>query len=317
MIDNLQAMADSALARGLYDEAAGLYRRAIERYGNSSDEPVVADCLRGTARADLGRGRFVEAERAANRALAIDEDYWGGGCAQVGESYFLMGEAARFQGALGRAEFFYLEAFTVKRAHLGEDHIDVVWLRARIALLGLIHGLYPDLDQILIHCYEGYRHQPPTSEFIEFLDLPQMLRMLVQERRQAEADNLYRNAMSRFEHLLGYNNIESANLARSYGHIHRELLGSAAALTSWHKHVVTTGIVNEENFERQAKDFIAARQYDRAESVYLLHLRIARERWGETSPAVRHILMNYSTLLRQIERHAEADAIERNVIKNF
>jgi hypothetical protein len=123
--------------------------------------------------------------------------------------------------------------------------------------------------------------------------------------------------MARLENLLGYNNIESANLARSYGHIHREILGSAAALTSWHKHVVTTGIVNEENFERQAREYIAARQFDRAESVYLLHLRVARERYGETSGEVRRILMNYSTLLRQIERTAEAEAIERNVVKNF
>src|SRR3984885_7194228 len=102
-------MADSALSRGLWDEAIGLYRRAIDRYGNSSEEPIVADCLRGIAKADIALGHFVEAEKSANRALAIDEDYWGGGCAQVGGSYFLMGEAARYHGALGRADFFYLE----------------------------------------------------------------------------------------------------------------------------------------------------------------------------------------------------------------
>jgi len=123
-------MADSALARGLWDEAAGLYQRAIERYGNSSDEPIVADCLRGLARANIARGRFVEAEKAANRGLAIDEDYWGGGCSQVGESYYLMAEAARYQGALGRAEFFYLEALTVSKLDVHQDEI-WGWLRRK------------------------------------------------------------------------------------------------------------------------------------------------------------------------------------------
>jgi tetratricopeptide (TPR) repeat protein len=316
-MDNLHIMADSALTRGLYDEAAGLYKRAIDRWGNSSDEPEVADCLRGLARADLARGRFVEAEKGANRALAIDEDYWGGGCAQVGESYFLMGEAARCQGALGRAEFFYLEALTVRRAHLGENHIDVVWLRARIALLGLIHGLYPDIDQILSHCYEHYQYQPPTAEFVEFLELPGTLRMLLREKRQSEADNLYRNAQARLEHLFGHNNVECANLARSYSFIQREILGKSAALATWQKHVTSVGILNEENFERQAREFIANGHYDKAESVYLLHLRLARERFGETSPQVRHILMDLATLLRRVERNKEAEKIERMVSKNF
>jgi tetratricopeptide (TPR) repeat protein len=317
LFDNLQGMADSALARGLWDEAAGLYRRAIDRYGNSSEEPIVADCLRGIAKADIAQGRFVEAEKAANRALAIDEDYWGGGCAQVGESYFLMAEAVRYQGALGRAEYFYLEALTVRRAHLGEDHIDVVWVRARIGLLGLIHGLYPDLDVILRHCYEAFCSRPPTSEFVEFLDLPTMLRMLVLQRRQGEADDLYRHSMQKLELLLGHNNVESANLARSYSHIQREVLGSAVGLTTWHKQVVAPTIVNEENFERKAQEFIAGGQYAKAESVYLLHLRIARERHGEVSSEVRHILLDYASLLRRLEREAEADAIDRTVTKNF
>lgn len=317
MHDALQGMADSALARGLWDEAAGLYQRAIDRYGNSSDEPIVADCLRGLARADIARGRFVEAERAANRALAIDEDYWGGGCSQVGESYFLMAEAARYQGALGRAEFFYLEALTVRRAHLGEEHIDVVWIRARIGLLGLIHGLYPDLDVILRSCYEAYCVQPPTSEFIEFLDLPPTLRMLVSQKRQGEADDLYRSALTTLEHLLGRNNIESANLSRSYSHIHREVLGPAASLTTWHKQVMAAPVVTEENFTRKADEYIANGQYAKAESVYLLHLRLARERYGELSPEVRHILLDYVTLLRRLEREGEAAAIERTVAKNF
>ncbi|MBS1996479.1 MAG: tetratricopeptide repeat protein [Cyanobacteria bacterium SZAS LIN-2] len=317
MFDNLQGMADSALARGLWDEAAGLYQRCIERYGNSSDEPIVADCLRGIARADIARGRFAEAERAANRALAIDEDYWGGGCSQVGESYFIMGEAARYQGALGRAEFFYLESLTVKRAHLGEEHIDVVWVRARIGLLGLIHGLYPDLDVILRSCYETFRVRPPTAEFIEFLDLPSTLRMLVSQRRQGEADDLYRTAQAALEQLFGRNNVESSNLARSYSHIQREILGSAASLTSWHKQVTVAAVVNEENFERRAQEFIANGHYSKAESVYLLHLRLARERHGEVSAEVRHVLVNYATLLRRLERDAEAAAIEKTVAKNF
>lgn len=295
----------------------GLYRRAIERHGNSSDEPVVAECLRGIAKANIAQGRFVEAEKAANRALAIDEDFWGGGCAQVGESYFLMGEAARYHGALGRAEYFYLEALNVRRAHLGEEHIDVAWVQARIALLGLIHGLYPDLDDILSHCYESFCRRPPTGEFIAFLDIPPMLRMLVVSKRQAEADDLYRHTMEKLGTLLGRSNLESANLARSYSAIQTEVLGSAAGLTAWHKQVVTTGIVNEENFDRRAQEFIANGQFAKAESVYLLHLRLARERHGEVSNEVRHILLGYSTLLRRLDRQDEANAIERTVMKNF
>ena len=65
MYDDLKQMAESALTRGLYDEAERLYQRELQKHGNSSDDPIVADCLRGLAMAHLGQGRFVDAEKAA------------------------------------------------------------------------------------------------------------------------------------------------------------------------------------------------------------------------------------------------------------
>ena len=41
---NLKVMAESALSRGLYSEAERVFNQAIAAFGNSSEEPEVADC---------------------------------------------------------------------------------------------------------------------------------------------------------------------------------------------------------------------------------------------------------------------------------
>jgi len=316
MYDDLKQMAESALTRGLYDEAVRLYQRELEKRGNSSDDPIVADCLRGMALAHLGQGKFVEAEKAANRALAIDEDYWGGGCLQVGEAYFLMGEASRLQGFLGRAEFFYLESLPHRIAHLGPAHVDVAQVQARLALLGLIHGLYPDLNDMLLGCYRVYEVTPSTSEFIEFLGLPAMLRFFSEQNRRVEAESLYKNSMEALETALGRTHRELANLTRSWSYYAGSSKMSAPTLNSWQKRV-TSSIAVDENLEKRAEQHIANLEYDKAENVYVLHLRLARERYGEFAPEVRHILANYAKLLRRWERLADAVRIEKMVQQYF
>ncbi len=316
MYDDLKQMAESALNRGLYDEAERLYLRELQKHGNSSDDPIVADCLRGMAMAHLGQGRFVDAEKAANRALAIDEDYWGGGCLQVGEAYFLMGEASRLQGFLGRAEFFYLESLPHRTAHLGSSHVDVAQVRARLALLGLIHGLYPDLNEMIIGCYRVYEVTPSTEEFIEFLGLPAMLRFFSEQNRRVEAEALYKNSMEALEATLGRSHRELGNLSRSWSFYASSPKLAAPTLNSWQKRV-TSSVAVDENLEKRAEQHIAKLEYDKAENVYVLHLRLARERYGDYAPEVRHILANYAKLLRRWDRVADAVRIEKMVLKQF
>jgi len=313
MHDNLQLMAESALSRGLYAEAEGLYQRLLHRHGNSSDDPVVADCLRGLASAYLGLNRFVEAEKSANRALAIDEDYWGGGCLQIGEAYFLMGEASRLQGFLGRAEFFYLEAITHRVAHLGAQHTAVAQVNARLALLGLIHGLYPDLDQMLLSCYAIYQTSPSHAEFIEFLELPATFRFFSEQGRRVEAESLYKNALAALETLFGRGHRELANLSRSFTFYAG---GGMPTLQQWQKRATASATLGE-NLDQKAEQYIANLEFDKAESIYLLHLRLAREQRGEHAPEVRHILTNYVSLLRRWERHDDALRIEKLVRQQF
>ncbi|CAN5571293.1 hypothetical protein BH11CYA1_BH11CYA1_30680 [soil metagenome] len=316
MYDDLKQMAESALLRGLYDEAERLYRRELQKHGDNSDDPIVADCLRGMAMAHLGQGRFVDAEKAANRALAIDEDYWGGGCLQVGEAYFLMGEASRLQGFLGRSEFFYLEALPHRIAHLGPTHVDVAQVQARLALLGLIHGLYPDLREMILGCYKVYEATPSTSEFIEFLGLPAMLRFFSEQNRRVEAESLYKNSMEALEAALGRSHRELGNLQRSWAFYAGSSTMSLPTLNSWQKRV-TSSVAVDENLEKRAEQHIVNLEYDKAENVYLLQLRLGRERFGEFAPEVRRILANYATLLRRWERTQDAVRIEKMVQQNF
>jgi hypothetical protein len=214
----------------------------------------------------LAKGRFVDAEKAANRALAIDEDYWGGGCLQVGEAYFLMGEASRLQGFLGRAEFFYLESLPHRTAHLGSAHVDVAQVRARLALLGLIHGLYPDLNEMIIGCYRVYEVTPSTSEFIEFLGLPAMLRFFTEQNRRVEAEALYKNSMEALEATLGRSHRELGNLTRSWSFYASSPKLAAPTLTSWQKRV-TSSLAVDENLEKRAEQHIAKLEYEKAENV--------------------------------------------------
>jgi hypothetical protein len=82
---------------------------------------------------------------------------------------------------------------------LGTSHVDVAQVRARLALLGLIHGLYPDLNEMIVGCYRVYEVTPSTSEFIEFLGLPAMLRFFTEQNRRVEAEALYKNSMEALE----------------------------------------------------------------------------------------------------------------------
>ncbi|MBK9770718.1 MAG: tetratricopeptide repeat protein [Candidatus Obscuribacter sp.] len=193
MIEKLKLMGDSALSRGLYDEAEGYYQRALDGLGNSSEEPVVAEALRGIARCCLARGDYVKAERSANRAMAIDEDYWGPGCAQVGDSYFIMAEASRYQGALGRAEYFYGSALEYKRFHLGDDHAEVALIYARLCLTSLIHGLSPGLDELIALCHHNFKRVPTARDFVSYLDLREMLVYLLEANRNLEPSSSTNN----------------------------------------------------------------------------------------------------------------------------
>lgn len=323
MYGGLKNMAESALSRGLYEEAERVFKQAIDSYGNSSEEPEVADCLRGLSRVHLACGRYVDAEKAANRALAIDEDYWGGGCPQVGEAYFLMGEAVRYQGELGRAEFFYVESFGHRQAHLGDEHIDLAQVRGRLVLLGVIHGLYPDLLNLAADTYRVWERAPSTDEFIEFLDLKQMLRCFIESGRRLDADQLFRSSLAVLEQLLGVNHRELVLLKQFYGM--RPSVGGAAgqgglnggALSGWHSRVVTATMGGDDHFDEKVRLHISKLEYARAESVLLLQLRLARQKFGESSPEVRRVLSSYVSLLSLWERHGDAEKIRRLAERSF
>lgn len=332
MYGNLRTMAESALTRGLYDEAERVFGQAIQSYGNSSDEPEVADCLRGLAKVYLAKGRMAEAEKSANRALAIDEDYWGGGCLQVGESYFLMGEASRYQGELGRSEFFYLESLGHRQAHLGSEHIDVAQARGRLALLGIIHGLYPDLPQLLTGAYRVWQVAPSTSEFIEFIDLKQMLRYFIDQGHRLDADLLYRNSTALLEQVFGRAHHELVSLKQFYGVRSAPGAGAGgasglgagsglgankAALSGWQQQVKAATVGGDNNFDEKVRLHIANLEYDKAEIVILLQLRLAREKEGEKSPEVRRVLSSYVSLLRRWERHGDAEKIAKLAERAF
>lgn len=316
---NLKAMAESALSRGLYNEAERVFNQAIAAYGNSSEEPEVADCLRGLARVYLAQGRMPEAEKAANRALAIDEDYWGGGCLQVGEAYFLMAEASRYRGELGRSEFYYIESLGHREAHLGTKHIDVAQVRGRLALLGLIHGLYPDLEELVLSAYKVWEVAPSTDEFIEFLDIKQMLRYFLEQNRRLDADKLYRSSSQFLEYMFGRSHRELLALRQFWGVKSSPFTGSAApAMLEWQNRVTASGA--DSNFAEKVRLHIANLEYDKAESVLLLQLRLARQRafaHDGKSAEVRGVLAEYAALLRLWERSADADKITRLVEKEF
>ncbi|MBK7750410.1 MAG: tetratricopeptide repeat protein [Candidatus Obscuribacter sp.] len=312
MIEKLKLMGDSALSRGLYDEAEGYYQRALDGLGNSSEEPLVAEALRGIARCCLARGDYVKAERSANRAMAIDEDYWGPGCAQVGDSYFIMAEASRYQGALGRAEYFYGSALEYKRFHLGDDHAEVALIYARLCLTSLIHGLSPGLDELIALCHHNFKRVPTARDFVSYLDLREMLVYLLEANRNLEAEQLYKQSISAFARLFGTRSLEVVELERAYGHACQSRAGQSLML-NWKTRVHDTTSRTDDNLDSKFETLMAQKQYEQAEQVLVVMLRVARDRHGEHSPEVLHCLQKYVRLLRLLNRPEDLAVIEKSM----
>ena len=122
--------------------------------------------------------------------------------------------------------------------------------------------------------------------------------------------------MEALEATLGRTHRELGNLTRSWSFYASSPKLAAPTLNSWQKRV-TSSIAVDENLEKRAEQHIAKLEYDKAENVYVLHLRLARERYGDYAPEVRHILANYAKLLRRWERVADAVRIEKMVLQNF
>jgi hypothetical protein len=80
---------------------------------------------------------------------------------------------------------------------------------------------------------------------------------------------------------------------------------------------MTATVGGDNDFDEKVRLHIANLEYDKAEIVILLQLRLAREKEGEKSPEVRRILAAYVSLLRRWERHGDAEKIAKLAERAF
>ncbi len=313
---------------GRYESAEPLFRRALKARDTVTPEggkrniagvdPLdLARTIRGLGRVLLEQGRYQDAEPLARRALTITEGALGGDHPEVATDLDRLGAVYFRQDRLEDAEPLRARALAIREQALEPDHpyvatslnnlgalysrqgrfdeAEAYWIRAlaiREKVLGLGHphvassltnlgGLYRDRGRLeeaepLLRRALAIKRQTLDPNHPHVANSLIYLADLLQDQgRFDEAESLVRAAIPIRE--------------RVFGPEHAETLQLVASLAG--------------NLRQQ-------RRYSEAEPLYERALGALDPSTPPSDPSIAATARDYSLLLRALDRHAEAEALE-------
>jgi len=114
---------------GEYDDAMKMYRVELEMV----EKNKMAKPLHGIATVLQGQGKYEEALEYYKRALAINENEYGGDSVEVAKTLLNMGAAYRMQQKYDKAIDTFNRALVIREEKLGLDHVDTAKTHLGIA----------------------------------------------------------------------------------------------------------------------------------------------------------------------------------------
>jgi tetratricopeptide (TPR) repeat protein len=231
-----------------------------------------------------------------------------------------LGMLYRKQGMYQKAENFYLQALASDERTLGKDHPDTAAARHELASLYQAQGKYKEAEEL-------YREALATYEKVLGKEHPdaaatqhELARLYQNQGKYSEAEELYQEALVTYEKVLGKEHPSIATTQHELARLYQNQGKYSEAEELYRKVLVT----KEKVLGREHPDTISTLQglaliykgqklYKEAETIHQHSLQVYEQKLGSNHPDTIIILKNYASLLRTMNRTAEAKALEARI----
>ena len=178
------------------------YTDAIKaRFG--VNHPNYAGALNNLATMYAERGKYEDAEGLYKRALIIREQTLGANHLDVASTLGNLANVYSEQGKYGDAEGLYTRALVVKELALGADHLDVALTLTNLAVVYKAQGRYTDAEGLYRRALAIREQALGGSHPDVASTLNNLAIVYRAQGRYTEAEGLYRRALAIWEQTLG------------------------------------------------------------------------------------------------------------------
>ena len=220
----LNALGAAAGLRGDYDNAIEYLRQAVTAMGAANDhDPAYGAVLCNLAAVYIANGNEERAEPLLKKVRAIYT-------ANLGPQHTRMSNLLLQEGALalhahrfGEAEALVREATNMAERDLPADSDLLATYRLSLGLAYLENNKLDEAEHVLTPALQVKRAIYPSAHRELAVALDRMARLRAAQRRDAEAGNLYREAIDNYERALGPDNDELRAALTQYARFARSI----------------------------------------------------------------------------------------------
>jgi len=276
--DPYQARGETVTAREILDQ--GTARISRELAGEPDVQASVMDVI---GEANLGLGRYKEAEPLLTRALALRRQIFGSDALEVAQSLEHLAALQTKRSSLENAESSLREALAIRRRRQGDGDLAVARTLDRLGEILVWQGAVPadasEIEAIFEEALAIARQVEGPEGLLMAETLINLADFRLEQGNYAAAEKLYREGLA----------VERKVMGDRDPRLYRDLSGFGVVLVQGGK-------------------------YKEAEILLRSCLKTQREILGRTHPDVAETMHNLAMALHYPERYREAEMINREVL---
>lgn len=298
-------------------ETEALLKRALSIQEKASPDapfaPELGEPIRNLAAWYQAVGQFREAETLFLRGLIIREKASGPAHADLVPDLNRLAFIFNAQKKLGEAEYFYVRSLGIAQNSLSAEHPQLTATLDGLAALYRDQRRFPEAEPLMRRAIANRETTlgPSHPEVASALD--GLAWVLFAQRKFVDAESSYTRSLAIWETVLGPDHPSVAtsldNLAVLYAT--QEKFDQAGPL--YRRALAIREKETVASLNNLAMVQAARGETEEARGLYALALTIGEKGFGAESQAILPTLETYASLLRQLDRKAEADRIEARI----
>jgi tetratricopeptide (TPR) repeat protein len=279
----LNNLAEVYRTQSKYEQATELHQQAltIRKDLLEPDHPDIALSLNNLAGIFYETGKYKQSEKFVQEALSIRERQRGSHDPEVAVSLNDLAELYTVQGKkYEEAEALYKRALIIREEIYGYQHPEVANTLNNLAELYRAQGRYVEAGEFSEQAL-AIREEILGPDHLDVgVSLNNLAGLYEAQGRYKEAEKFYLRAIT----------ITQQSTTSDHPYLGTSLNNLAALYHAWEK-------------------------YEQAEELYLRAITIAEQKFEKDHPHVIKSLQNYALLLKDMQRDAEAAALEKRIEK--
>ena len=231
------------------------------------------------------------------------------------------GSYLREQGEYAEAEPLLMRALSIRKQHLGAEHLDTATSLSNLAGLYSYQGKYKQAELLVMRALSIREQQLGAEHPDTAKNLGNLAVLYLQQGKYEQAESLYKRVLLFNEQHLGAEHPETAknlgNLAVLY--IQQEKYEQAEPLC---KRVL---LINEQHLGAEHPEtarslgnlallYVQQEKYEQAEPLYQRSLSIHEQHSGSQSPEIAYPLYGLAELYRHQQKYEEAEPLHQRAL---